>query len=309
MHQTDLHVYRGRFAPSPTGPLHFGSLVTAVGSYLQARSQRGEWLVRMEDLDPVREVDGAADAILRTLEAFHLHWDGPVLYQSRRFEAYDAALARLAAQQDSFPCACSRKTIVDHWSQSGSAGKVGNNGPIYPGTCREGLPPGQTARAIRVRVPDHPVAFTDGLQGPQQIHLGREVGDFVVRRADGLYAYHLAVVVDDAFQGITEVVRGTDLLTATPPQLHLQSILGMPHPRYRHLPIATNAQGQKLSKQTFAAAIDDANPGPSLFKALDFLGHCPAAALEKAPPAQLLAWAIENWDTEKIPACTAICIE
>lgn len=308
MTRTDPHPYRGRFAPSPTGPLHFGSLVTAVGSYLQARSRQGNWLLRMEDLDTVREVSGAADAILRTLEAFQLQWDGPVLYQSRRLEAYDAALAQLAAQQDSFPCACSRKSIAEYWSGS-AADKSGDTHRIYPGTCREGLPPGQTARAVRVRVPDSSVAFSDAGQGPQQTHLGREVGDFVVRRADGLHAYHLAVVVDDAFQGITEVVRGTDLLTSTPPQLHLQSLLGLPRPHYRHLPIATNAQGQKLSKQTFAAAIDDANPGPTLFRALAFLGQAPDAELEQAPPAQLLAWAVENWDTEKIPACAAICIE
>jgi glutamyl-Q tRNA(Asp) synthetase len=309
MFAADSTIYRGRFAPSPTGPLHFGSLVTAVGSYLQARSQQGNWLLRMEDLDPAREVRGAADAILRSLEAFHLYWDEAVLYQSRRLEAYDAALDQLASQQASFPCACSRKTIAEQLSGSTDADNAPGGNRVYPGTCRTGLPAGQQARAIRVRVTDSVISFVDGLQGRQQTHLSKEVGDFVVHRADGLHAYHLAVVVDDAFQGITEVVRGTDLLTATAPQLYLQSLLGLPRPHYRHLPIATNAAGQKLSKQTYAAAIDNAHPGPTLYAALAFLGHPPPVEMATATPETLLAWALENWDTGKLPACAAICIE
>jgi glutamyl-Q tRNA(Asp) synthetase len=277
--------------------LHFGSLVTALCSYLQARSQQGEWLLRMDDLDPPREQAGAADAILRALEAYHLHWDGAVLYQSTRHEAYQAALTQLAENHYSFACACSRKTIA----ASGS--------PIYPGTCREGLPPGKTAHTVRVRVPNQPTTFTDALQGPVESNLQTEVGDFVVHRADGLYAYHLAVVVDDAEQGITHIVRGTDLLSSTPPQRYLQDCLGYPHPDYSHLPMAMNAQGQKLSKQTFATAIDAQNPGPTLSRALSFLGHPPPAELEGADAELLLAWAGENWDMQNVPRTAAICVD
>jgi len=299
------NTYRGRFAPSPTGPLHFGSLVTAVGSYLQARSQQGEWLVRMEDLDPPREIPGAADEILRALEAYHLFWDGPVLYQSQRQEAYDDTLTRLATEQHSFPCGCSRKSIADATPADKKTQTAGHT--PYPGTCREGLPPGTTARAIRVRVPQKAIRFHDGLQGLIETQLASTVGDFVVHRADGLTAYHLAVVVDDAFQGITEIVRGSDLLESTPPQLHLQDLLGFKQPNYIHLPIVTNSQGQKLSKQTFAAAIDQKDPGPTLAKALTFLGHAPEPSLAKADPARLLEWATGNWDINKIPKCAAIC--
>lgn len=289
--------YRGRFAPSPTGPLHFGSLVTALGSYLQARSQQGEWLLRMDDIDPPREQPGAADAILRGLEAYHLFWDGPVLYQSTRSEAYEAALTQLAQNHYSFPCCCSRKTIAD----SGS--------PVYPGTCRDGLPPGVAPRTVRIRVSSQQSTFTDTLQGTVESNVQTDVGDFVIHRADGLYAYHLAVVVDDAGQGITHIVRGTDLLSSTPPQRYLQDCLNYPHPHYSHLPIAVNAQGQKLSKQTFALAIDLQNPSPTLSKALTFLGHPPTTELEGADPAVLLAWATENWDIQNVPKIAAICID
>ena len=281
--------YRGRFAPSPTGPLHFGSLVTAVGSYLQARSQSGEWLGRMEDIDPPREQAGAADEILRALEAYHLHWDGPVLYQSDRAEAYVAALDQLLNQGDSFPCSCTRSSIATAQNKTPQNTAAG----IYPGTCRNGLPAGTQARAIRLRVPDHSDIFTDALQGQVKTHLQNEVGDFVVRRADGLFAYHLAVVVDDAAQQISEIVRGTDLLSSTPPQRYLQTRLGYAHPAYCHLPIATNAQGQKLSKQTFASAIDTHKPGPTLVEALTFLGQQPDADLSNEYPESILDWAVK----------------
>ncbi|HEC19752.1 MAG TPA: tRNA glutamyl-Q(34) synthetase GluQRS [Gammaproteobacteria bacterium] len=289
--------YRGRFAPSPTGPLHFGSLVTALGSYLEARHQQGQWLVRMEDLDPPREEPGAADAILRALETYQLHWDGPVLYQSTRQAAYEAALTQLAKGHYSFACGCSRKEIA----ASGAT--------VYPGTCREGLPPGKQARAVRVRVPDQIQTFHDILQGSLRTDLLREVGDFVVRRADGLYAYHLAVVVDDAAQGISHIVRGSDLLDATPPQRYLQQCLGYSHPEYCHLPVAVNQQGQKLSKQTFAAPLDERNPGHTLVRALTFLGHPPPDELRGADPGLLLRWAEAQWDLEKVPHCAAICSE
>jgi len=290
--------YRGRFAPSPTGPLHFGSLVTALGSYLQARRQQGEWLLRMEDIDPPREQAGAADTILRALEAYHLHWDGTVLYQSTRHETYEAALTQLAENQHSFFCGCSRKSIV-----------TSGGGHVYPGTCRDGLPPGSVPRTVRVRVPNRDEAFTDALHGQVKSNLQTDIGDFIVRRADGLYAYHLAVVVDDAEQGITDIVRGTDLLDATLPQRYLQKCLGYSHPKYSHLPLAVNQQGQKLSKQNFAAAIDIRHPSPTLNKALAFLGHPPPAELQGADPAQLLDWATAHWDLQNIPHTASICVD
>ncbi len=286
-------LYRGRFAPSPTGPLHFGSLVTALGSYLEARSQQGEWLLRIEDIDPPREQAGATDTILRALEAYHLNWDGAVLYQSMRHEAYETTLTQLIENHHSFVCSCSRKTIA-----------VNGGGHIYPGTCRNGLSPGKTPRTVRVRVPSGYETFTDALQGQVKSNLQTDVGDFVVRRADGFYAYHLAVVVDDAAQGITDIVRGTDLLSATPPQRYLQKCLGYSHPQYSHLPLAVNQHGQKLSKQNFATAIDIQHPGPTLSKALAFLGHPPPTELQGADPALLLTWATAHWELQNVP-CTA----
>ncbi len=289
--------YRGRFAPSPTGPLHFGSLVAAVGSYCQAKSQGGEWLVRMEDLDPPREVPGAADDILRTLEAYHLNWDDTVLYQSQRLDAYEHALNQLATNGHTFPCACTRKSIAANSSLN-----------IYPGTCRNGLAPDATARATRVRVNSDTVNFHDGLQGTQKINLESDVGDFVVKRADGLFAYHLAVVVDDAFQEISEIVRGTDLLDSTLHHLYLQKLLALQIPRYVHFPVAVNAQKEKLSKQTHAPAINTTQPGAMLEKALTFLGHEPDADVINANPETLLEWAVKNWDLERIPRQLTISV-
>jgi glutamyl-Q tRNA(Asp) synthetase len=228
--------YRGRFAPSPTGPLHFGSLVAALGSYLDAKAHGGEWLVRIEDIDTPRTVPGAADDILRTLERFGLEWDGPVLYQSSRLEAYQAALERLSV----FPCGCSRKDVGDR----------------YPGTCRNGIQGRVDMPSWRFRVPDQIVSFEDRRMGPQHQNVHDYVGDFVLKRADGLFAYQLAVVVDDAYQGITDVVRGEDLLDSTARQILLQRALGLPQPRYMHLPVVLNEAGQKLSKQTGATPLD-----------------------------------------------------
>ena len=283
--------YVGRYAPSPTGPLHFGSLVAAVGSYLDARSQGGRWLLRMEDLDKPREMPGAADGILRTLEAFRFQWDGAVLYQSRRVDAYEAALDRLASDGAMFPCACSRREIAD-------SGLHGLEGPIYPGTCRHGLPPGRRTRAWRLRVPDEGLSFEDGLQGTVRQNLARDVGDFIVRRADGVYAYQLAVVVDDAHQGITHVARGADLLLSTPRQLLLQQLLGLSAPVYLHLPVAVNRAGEKLSKQTHAAALDEQRPGPTLWQALSFLRQAPPEALRDASIEEIWTWARAHWQRE-----------
>jgi len=286
--------YRGRFAPSPTGPLHFGSLIAALGSCLSARSLGGRWLVRMEDLDRQREQAGAADAILRTLEAFGFEWDGPVMRQSERSEAYERALARLDAGGALFPCACTRKELSD-------SALVLEGERVYPGTCRAGLPPGRTARALRVRVPDEVVSFDDSIQGATAQNLLREVGDFVVRRADGLFAYQLAVVVDDAEQGITDVVRGADLLASTPRQIVLQRLLGFESPRYAHLPAAVNASGEKLSKQTLARPLDAARAPALIAAALEFLGQDPPGALRRVDVREVWNWSLAHWDLGQVP--------
>ncbi len=286
--------YRGRFAPSPTGPLHFGSLVAAVGSYLEAKSRGGEWLLRMEDLDTPRAQPGAADAILRTLEACGLHWDGGIMYQSRRSAAYRGALAQLETQGLVYACGCSRREIAD--SGLGPDGAL-----IYPGTCRKGLAPGKSARAKRVRADEGVVEFEDAVQGTIRQDLAAAVGDFVLLRADGLYAYQLAVVVDDAEQGITDVVRGADLLASTPRQIHLQRLLGLPTPRYLHLPAAVNAAGEKLSKQTLAPPVDAHDPVPVLVQVMEFLGQAPPAQLRRATLTEFWAWALAHWDSRHIP--------
>ena len=278
--------YRGRFAPSPTGPLHFGSLIAAVGSWLPARRAGGEWLLRIEDIDEPRTVAGAADAILFSLERLGLTWDGPVVRQSTRKALYQDALERLHADRLAYPCACSRA------EERAAAESLGLPRGVYPGTCREGLR-GRTARSWRFLTRGLPaIDFTDAALGPQHQDVAAEVGDFTIRRADGLFAYQLAVVVDDAEAGITEVVRGADLLSSTPRQILLQRALGLPTPDYRHLPVAINANGDKLSKQTGAPPIDDRHPGEALGAALTFLGHPPPAELHGAGPDELLPWAI-----------------
>ena len=293
--------YRGRFAPSPTGPLHFGSLVAAVGSYLDARSQNGEWLVRIEDVDAPRTVPGAADGILRTLETFGFEWDGEVLVQSRRHDFYHAALVRLQLAGDVYPCACSRSEIAGLSSVTSIDG-----GLLYPGICRNGLAEGKAARAWRLRVPDREIQFQDRIQGLSRQNLEREVGDFVLLRADGQYAYQLAVVVDDALQGINAVVRGVDLLDSTARQMWLQQKLGLPTPSYAHLPVVVNAAGEKLSKQTKAAAADPAQGSALLASALSFLGHDVPPDVRQAPVADFWCWAISAWSIAKVPAVRGI---
>ncbi|MBS1191086.1 MAG: Glutamyl-tRNA synthetase, class Ic [Rhodocyclaceae bacterium] len=295
--------YRGRFAPSPTGPLHFGSLVAAVGSYLDARAHGGEWLVRMEDVDAPRNVPGAAEGILATLEAFGFEWQGEVLWQSQRLEAYQAALAELKSRGLAYGCACSRKEIAEAASHPAVDG-----GLAYPGTCRAGLPPGRPARAWRLRVPDEDWGCEDRLQGAVIQRLERDVGDFVLRRADGQFAYQLAVVVDDAFQEITDVVRGADLIDSTPRQIWLQHCLGVATPRYAHLPVATNAAGEKLSKQTRAPALDPARGGTELVRALAFLGQQPPAELARAGFPEIWQWARAHWRFEALPRQRAVAL-
>jgi glutamyl-Q tRNA(Asp) synthetase len=264
-------------------------MVAAIGSYLQARSQGGEWLVRIEDIDPPREVPGAADAILRTLERFGLHWDGVVIYQSRRSAAYLDALEQLRSDGLLYFCRCSRNELT----------ALGRYGPIYQGRCRNR---GENDGALRVVTHDDEIVFHDLLYGPFRQRLQSEIGDFVVRRADGLFAYQLAVVVDDAAQEITEVVRGSDLLDNTPRQIHLQQLLGYATPRYVHLPIALNAHGQKLSKQSGAAAINSMPAAPLLLQVLEFLGQQPPLDLAGATLAEIWRWAIGHWRLAAIPS-------
>ncbi|WP_345251943.1 tRNA glutamyl-Q(34) synthetase GluQRS [Pigmentiphaga soli] len=267
--------YTGRFAPSPSGALHQGSLVAALASYLDARAHGGRWLVRIEDIDAPRVVTGAAGLILRQLAALGLRWDGEVLYQSARNACYRAAFDTLRAAGHVYGCACTRKEIADSLIQARGALPVGEL--PYPGTCRGGIPGGRPPRAWRLRVPPGPVRFDDRWLGPQCQDVAHETGDFVLLRADGLWAYQLAVVVDDAAQGVTDVVRGADLLGSTGRQRVLQRLLGLPEPRMMHVPLVVNALGQKLSKQTGAPAIDTDRPLAALAAAWGFLGFAPLA--------------------------------
>ena len=294
--------YVGRFAPSPSGPLHFGSLVAALASWLDARAASGSWLLRMEDLDTPRVQAGAADTILRQLEAFGLRWDGAIAYQSARSELYRAALESLERAGMTYWCGCSRSEIADSalvFRNGGDQALAPDGARIYPGTCRNGLALGKKPRALRVRTNPGPVRFSDRLLGDFTQSVEREVGDFVLRRADGQVAYQLAVVVDDSVQGVTDVVRGADLLESTARQIHLQHLLGAPTPRYLHVPVAVNAAGEKLSKQTRApdATVED------MPQALGFLGLQPPAGMA---PHELLAWAVRAWDVAKLPRCRAL---
>ena len=294
--------YVGRFAPSPTGPLHFGSLVAAVGSYLDARSHGGQWLVRMEDVDTPRCIPGAAADILRTLELFGFEWDGPLVEQSQRLGTYRDALDDLLQRGLAYPCTCSRKEIVE----SGAVDAI-DGGRVYPGFCREGLRHSEPSRqrAWRLKVADDPIGFIDRLLGEQTQLLGQAVGDFVLLRADGLFAYQLAVVVDDAWQGVTDVVRGADLLTSTARQIWLQRCLGVPTPRYAHLPLVVNSLGEKLSKQTLAPALIPAQAATQLVEALRFLGQAVPEGLVQSGLAAVWEWAFVNWDIRNLAHFTA----
>lgn len=293
----------GRFAPSPTGPLHLGSLVAAVGSYALARRSGGRWLLRIEDLDRPRVVPGAAADFLRTLEALGFQWDGQVVWQSRRVEAYREALGRLQEEGAVYPCGCSRAEIA----RASSAPHPGEEGPVYPGTCRGGLGPGRAVRAHRVRVEKGAVAYRDAILGRVETCLASASGDFVVRRADGPFAYQLAVVVDDAAAGVTQVVRGADLLGSTPRQIHLQRLLGFSTPSYAHLPLVTGPGGAKLSKRDCPVSLA-AGPalrtegGRLLLAALRFLGQRPPVSLEGAPGGEVLAWSAASFDLLSVPS-------
>lgn len=289
-------LYVGRFAPSPTGPLHFGSLVAALASYLDAKAQHGKWLLRIEDLDPPRESPGAAGIILEQLQQLGFVWDGEVLYQSARLQAYEAALKQLQASGHCFCCTCTRPRIQAL-------------GAIYDGHCRANsaaISQPQEPYAIRIQAPDQLISFNDRIQGRYTQNIGREVGDFVIKRKDSLFAYQLAVVVDDSFQEITDVVRGFDLIDSTPRQIYLQNQLSLPTPRYAHFPVAANKAGEKLSKQQQADEINLERGSERLLQAMTFLGLNPGAELLKESPLALMNWAIARWDIQNVPKLATI---
>jgi glutamyl-Q tRNA(Asp) synthetase len=288
--------YIGRFAPSPSGPLHQGSLVAALGSWLDARHHQGKWLLRIEDLDTPRNQPGAEEQILQCLTVHHLQWDGDVIRQSDRLPLYQSALKQLSQKDLVFPCACSRREIEEH-------------GGIYPGTCREGVSEGKVGRAIRIRCPDITLHMNDRGLGPQSEQIAQTTGDFIVKRTDGVYSYQLAVVVDDIEQGVTQIVRGADLLSSSARQLFLYSALTKTPPAYLHLPLVLSTNGQKLSKQNFAPALNHQSPIQNILNALQALQRALNAPIKEAPTASLqdlLAWAIEHWNIPLYPSAHGI---
>jgi glutamyl-Q tRNA(Asp) synthetase len=279
--------YIGRFAPSPSGPLHFGSLVSAVASYLDAKAHNGTWLVRMDDLDPPREISGAADLILQQLQQHSLNWDGDILYQSQRSEAYLATLEKLQHEGLIYPCQCSRQQLKEQ-------------GGLHHGRCQ--LQDPSALAALRLAAPvKSQIEFEDIFQGQQNQNIKQEVGDVVLHRKDGLFAYQLAVVVDDAYQQISHVIRGSDLLSSTPRQICLQQLLGLPTPLYGHIPVVTNLNGQKLSKQNLTPSIDAKTASTNLTSALQWLGLPLPKALYSASGHELLNWGVEHWQRKLIP--------
>jgi len=286
----------GRFAPSPTGPLHFGTLLAALGSYLAAKQSGGQWLMRVEDLDLPRVVAGSADRILLLLDQLGFEWDGPILYQSQRFERYREILDSLRSHGFLFDCSCSRKEIL------ASAPHPGEEGPIYPGTCRNGPLGTRPQHAVRLRVNDQSVIFTDQVFGRQSQNLEKQVGDFVLHRSDGVFAYQLAVVVDDIDTGVSQVVRGADLLSSTARQIYLYQCLQSVVPEYLHLPLVFGDDGMKLSKRNgLNGMIDHNNGARMIWQGLDFLGQMPPVDLYGGSSAELLRWGVENFESHKIP--------
>ena len=282
------HCYIGRFAPSPTGPLHFGSLIAAVASFLDAKANNGLWLMRMEDLDPLREAKGAAEKILDQLINLGLEWDGELLYQSTRLEDYDKTLQQLAKKELCYECDCSRSAIK-------------SMGSIYNGQCRNRISKPCSDYAIRLRTENGIIEFNDLVQGNYRQNLEVEIGDFVIVRKDKLFAYQLAVVADDALQNITHIIRGNDLIDSTPRQIYLQQLLNYKTPIYGHIPIIVNAQGQKLSKQHFATPIDTKHGTKLIHQAMKFLGLSPPATIRQATVKEQLAWGIAVWDIQAVP--------
>ncbi len=285
--------YRGRFAPSPTGPLHFGSLVAALASFLDARQQRGQWLVRIEDIDPLREVEGASDDILRTLEAHQLHWDESVRYQSDRSDAYEALIEQLRERGHCYYCPCSRKALLE------------NNGKHNP-DCNPAQPSPSIPMAIRFHATGARYSWQDLLLGPRFYQSKKQTDDFVIKRKEGFYAYQLAVVCDDIDQQISHIVRGSDLLDSTPPQLALYYAVDVTPPRFGHIPVILNQQGQKLSKQNLAKPIENEHASLNLYQALKALNQTPPEALKSATVDEILCWGVNNWSLDTVPKRQAI---
>ncbi len=284
--------YIGRFAPSPTGPLHFGSLVAAVGSYLEAKKNNGKWLLRIEDIDPPREITGATTSIIKTLELFGFEWDGDIIYQSERYDIYQEYVDKLITESQAYPCGCSRKEIAAVSPRSA-------NGLIYPGTCREDLND-KEPRSTRLLTENIKIHFRDQVQGDIFRNIETDSGDYIIRRADDLYAYNLAVVIDDQLSGITDIVRGYDLLPCTCQHIYLQRVLHFATPAYTHLPIAVNDSGQKLSKQNLAKEINSVQRVKTLYNAIAFLNQAPDKYLLTADLQDIWKWAVTNWDITKI---------
>jgi len=297
-----MEKYRGRFAPSPTGPLHLGSMITAVASYLQAKSQNGHWLLKIDDIDTPRVVAGASDNILRTLACFKMYWDESIVYQSQQQPHYQAALEQLVEQNETYHCLCSR-------SHMATIAKPGPYGPIYPGKCRQRKQrPAHDRSAIRLKTHTTHITISDKLQGLISQNIQQDIGDFVIQRADGIFSYQLSVVVDDYQQKITEIVRGFDLLDSTPRQVYLQQRLHFPTPSYAHVPILVNRQGQKLSKQNLAAAVPHHHPEKILLKVFQWLGLNPPAELQRETLDTLWCWAIAHWQLTAIPSVNTIMV-
>ncbi len=287
----DKQPYIGRFAPSPTGPLHYGSLYTALASFLEARSQQGSWLLRIDDLDTPRNRPGSVDSILKTLDAFGLHWDDSVAYQSQYLDVYHEVLDQLVENKLIYFCTCSRKALTE----------------IYSGVCRGKETPPKSPHSYRIRTDNRNISFKDELQGLISHNLAKQHGDFILKRKDQIIAYQFAVVIDDHRQNINHVVRGYDLLNSTPRQIYLQQILGLVTPNYMHVPVIIDEQGYKLSKQTRATAVDIKKPEAAIFELLTLLKQNPPRELQYAPSTELLSWAIEHWNPGVLKNCRAIC--
>ncbi len=287
--------YIGRFAPSPTGKLHFGSLLAALSSYLDAKKNNGKWFLRIEDIDKKREMKGASENIISTLETFGFEWDGRILYQSQRLEIYQSYLDDLLSLKLIYPCGCSRKEIAD------SGNPHGIEGAVYLGTCRNGQKKTEKNPSWRIRVDEKPIRYIDKIQGPQEQILSRDIGDFVLKRADNVFSYQLAVTIDDDDQGITNIVRGADLIDSTPRQIFIQNTLGLATPSYAHIPVATNIFGEKLSKQTLAQSLNVDNPTLHLWQAFKFLGQNVDPELTHSDLNTFWQFAIESWEINQVP--------
>jgi glutamyl-Q tRNA(Asp) synthetase len=300
---SDKRPYIGRFAPSPTGSLHLGSLYTALASFLDAKAQQGLWLLRIDDLDTPRNAAGSVDSILKTLDTLALQWDSSVYFQSDNLDAYHDVLATLQRDKHIYPCTCSRKTITANLTENASIDVV------YPNTCRNNPFPCSAPHALRIKTDDRVVSFDDRLQGVVSHHLATQHGDFILKRKDHIIAYQFAVVIDDDRQGVNHVVRGMDLLDSTPKQIYVQQVLGLNTPNYLHVPIITDAQGFKLSKQTGAQPVGLKTPAQVIFKLLDLLKQHPPAELYNVPTTELIDWAIAHWNPSTLKNSRAIALK